>query len=113
MLIPSGPSNHLFIVCNDTCNLGANLLVNISSVVDLCDTTCVLDVGDHPFIRYPSFVFYARAVIHRAENLQRGFENGAITPQDDLAEEAFQRVVDGITVSPDTPQNVVHYYTQL
>ncbi|WP_460275470.1 hypothetical protein [Celeribacter sp. ULVN23_4] len=113
MLVPSGPTDHLFIVCNDTCNLGANLLINISSVVDLCDKTCVLNVGDHPFIQHPSFVFYARAIIHKAENLQRGFDNGMIKPQDDLAEEVFARVVEGITVSPDTPQNVVRYYTQL
>ena len=113
MLVSSGPSDHLFIVCNDTCKLGANLLINISSVVDLCDKTCVLDVGDHPFIQHPSFVFYARAVIHLADNLQRGFENGKIKPQAEMAEEVFKRVVDGITVSPDTPRNVVRYYTQL
>lgn len=112
MLVPSGPTDHLFIVCNDTCKLGANLFVNISSVVDPCDTTCVLDVGDHPFIRHPSFVFYARAVVISVESLQRGFEQSRITPQDDLAEEVFQRVVDGITVSPDTPAKVVRYYTQ-
>ncbi len=113
MLVPSGPTDHLFIVCNDTCELGLNLLVNISSVFERCDKTCILDVGDHPFVKRPSFVFYARAGIYRATALRHGFESGKIRPKDDLSEQVFIRVANGITVSPDTPQNVVRYYTQL
>ncbi|MFT5870349.1 MAG: hypothetical protein ACI8TF_002471 [Paracoccaceae bacterium] len=113
MLVPTGPTDHLFIVCNDTCAMGANLVVNISSVRDLCDTTCILDVGDHPFVQHPSFVYYAMAKITYAANIQRGFEAGALRPQPDLAEEVFGRVEAGMLRSPDTPANVVRYFTRL
>jgi hypothetical protein len=113
LLIPSGPSDHLFIVCNDTCNLGANLLVNVSSCHDNSDPTCILDVGDHPFIRHPSFVFYAKAVIQYAAGIEKGFADGRLLPQPDLAEAVFERVVAGITVSLDTSPKVARYFTRL
>jgi hypothetical protein len=88
-------------------------MVNISSHYDGCDNTCLLEVGDHPFVRHPSYVFYAGAVIKTATSIQNGFDQGKLKPQPDLADDVFARVAAGITVSPDTPQNVVRYFTQL
>ena len=111
--MPSGPDQHLFIVCNDTCRLGLNLLVNISSFYDGCDSTCVLDRGDHPFVKHLSYVFYARAIISHADKIQRGIGSGILTPQPDMIDEVFQRVEAGITGSPDTPGKIIKYFRQL
>lgn len=111
--MPSGPVPHLFIICNDTCELGANLMVNISSCYDGCDDTCLLNVGDHCFVDRLSYIFYAEAIIYKATSIQNGFDKGILKPQPDLADDVFARVVAGITVSQDTPQNVVRYFTQL
>ncbi len=113
MLIPSGPKDHLFIVCNDTCRLGANLLVNISSFYAGCDDTCVLDVGDHDFISHPSYVFYAEAMIKTSASLKAGFDREILIPQPDLAEHVFTKVEAGILKSPDSPLNIVRYFSQL
>lgn len=113
LLVPSGPDKHLFIVCNDTCRHGLNLLVNISSFYDGCDRTCLLDVGDHPFVRHLSYVFYAKAQISKAEQIQRGLAQNKLTAQPDMAEWVFLRVEAGVTASPDTPLNVVRYFQQL
>lgn len=88
-------------------------MVNISSHYHGCDETCLLDVGDHPFVRHPSYVFYAKAVIYKATQIQNGFDQGLLEPQPDLVDDVFARVSAGITVSPDTPQNVVRYFSQL
>lgn len=88
-------------------------MVNISSYYDGYDDTCLLDVGDHPFICHLSYIFYAEAKIYKATSIQNGFDQGLVKPQADLADDVFARVVAGITVSPDTPQNVVRYFTQL
>lgn len=53
------------------------------------------------------------AKIAKAENILRGFEAGKLLPQPDLADEVFKRVTHGLTVSPNTPQDVVRYFTRL
>ena len=88
-------------------------MVNISSYYDGCDDTCLLDVGDHPFVRHRSYIFYAKAKIYKADKIQNGFDQGILKPQPDLADDVFARVEAGITISPDTPQNIVRYFTQL
>lgn len=88
-------------------------MVNISSYYDGCDDTCLLNVGDHRFVNRLSYVFYAEAIIRKATSIQNGFDQGILKPQPDLADDLFSRVTAGITVSPDTPQNIVRYFTRL
>lgn len=113
LIAPSGPKPHLFIICNDTCKLGANLLVNISSYYDGCDDTCVLKTGDHDFVTRDSYVFYAEAKIMRATGIEAGFNKGVLSPQKPLQDAVFERVISGINRSPDTPGNVLKYFNQL
>lgn len=71
------------------------------------------ECGGPPFVRHPSFVFYAEAKIYKAVDIRRGFDQDIFEAQPDLADEVFDRVAAGITVSQDTPQNVVRYFSQL
>jgi hypothetical protein len=93
--------------------LGANLLVNISSYYDGCDDTCVLNFGDHDFVRHASYVFYAEALIMKASGIKNGFDSGALTPNKALQDTVFDRVISGINKSPDTPANIMKYFNQL
>lgn len=115
LLVPSGPAynpdqKHLHIVCSDTCDLGLNLLVPVSSFYDGCDNTCELDVGDHEFIKHLSYVFYARANLYRSEQIDRGLERAILDPQPDLRSEVFVRVEAGLCTSPDTPARIKQYF---
>ena len=101
---------HLHIVCNDTCEHGLNLLVCVSSFYDGCDNTCELDVGDHPFLRHLSFVFYAKAMLVRSEQIDNGFTSGVLVAQQDMVDAVFQRVVAGVCASPDTPNQIKSYF---
>ncbi len=108
---PTQPEmKHLHIVCNDTCPLGGNLIVPVSSFYDGCDNTCELDVGDHEFIRHLSFVFYARSKVVEAAQIDALVEQKMITPKPDVSEAVFQRVLHGICASPDTPPKVKKYH---
>lgn len=93
--------------------MGANLLVNISSFYDGCDDTCVLKVGDHDFVRHDSYVFYAEALIMKANRIRNGFDKGVLTPQKALQDAVFERVISGINKSPDTPEKIIKYFKQL
>ena len=115
LLVLSGPrvnpnQRHLHIVCNDTCERGLNLLVPISTFYDGCDTTCELDTGDHTFLQHLSYVFYAKAALYRAEQIDRGIERDILIQQPALVEEVFRRVEIGICVSPDTPRKIKEYF---
>ena len=115
LLVPSGPNanpdqNHLHIVCNDTCALGLNLLVPVSTYYDGCDGTCELQLGDHEFIRHLSFVFYAKAKLFRAKQIDRGLEINFLVPQPDLIDDVFLKVEEGVCSSPDTPNQIRKYF---
>jgi len=115
LLLPSGSrsnpdQNHLHVVCNDTCILGLNLLVPVSTFYDGCDTTCELTGLDHDFIRHLSFVFYAKATLYKAEQIDRGYAIGLLIPQPDLVEDVFLRVKNGVCFSPDTPHKIKKYF---
>lgn len=113
--MPSGPRHnpsimHLQIVCNDTCALGLNLLVPVSSFYDGCDNTCTIDVGDHESITHLSYAFYANAKIFKAVQIAKGLQIKFLIQRPDLAEAVFQRVEKGICLSPDTPLKIKKYH---
>jgi hypothetical protein len=101
---------HLHIVCSDTCPLGGNLIVPVSTFYDGCDNTCELDVGDHEFIRHLSFVFYANSKVVLAARIDDLVAQNQITLKPDVSGEVFQRVLRGICLSRDTPPKVKKYY---
>ncbi len=116
MLVPSGaPHNpdqkHLHIVCTDTCPLGGNLIVPVSSFYDGCDDTCLLEVGDHPFIRHLSYVFYAKSRFVKGAGLDKAMKDGRVVAQPMLIQSIFERVEIGIQRSPDTPPKAKAYHT--
>jgi hypothetical protein len=50
------------IVCTDPGSRGLSLVVSISSWTNnLCDGACVLDAGDHAFIRHQSWIVMAKS----------------------------------------------------
>jgi hypothetical protein len=60
---------HLFVVVTEEDDMGMHVLVGVSSIdPDLPhDATCELNVGEHDFIKHPSFAAYEFA-IHRHKN---------------------------------------------
>jgi len=115
MLVPSGATHnpdqkHLHIVCNDTCTLGLNLLVPVSTYYDGCDNTCTLNVGDHENVTHLSYIFYAKAKIVKAVKLQRGLEAQVLVPRPDLLGHVFDRVAAGVCISFDTPESARKYF---
>lgn len=62
ILIPSGPvGDHLFVTVFDVqVNNGKQqvLLASIETQFSKCDKSCEMNVGDHAFVKHPSFVGY-------------------------------------------------------
>ena len=104
LLLPGthqNPDNrHLCIVLNDPRKEAGNqaLYVPVITVRRKFDATCILDVGDHPFIRHPSCVHYATMSQRSEAHLLK-----VGTIQEPLREEVLQRVLEGATASPHSP----------
>lgn len=117
VLIPSGKSNHLSIICCDPVYYPRTLtdsvlIVNISTVTSMphVDDACILHKGDHPFINHDSFVFYSRADIFSVNSLKNNVDNGNFTPHKPCCDQVFTRVLNGFNVSKHTPYKVKQFY---
>ncbi|WP_282167105.1 hypothetical protein [Shewanella japonica] len=117
ILIPSGSKDHLHFVCSDPVfypptQKESVLVVNISSIKDDIgyDSSCVLDVGDHPFITHPSFVYYLKADIFGADNIARNVADGTFQVHEDCTDETFVRILDGFDISDDVRPKPFRFY---
>ncbi|MCW7547751.1 hypothetical protein OO184_07330 [Photorhabdus sp. APURE] len=117
LLIPSGYTDHLYIICCDpvfypkktkTCFLA----VNISSLKpDIpYDRTCILNCGDHPFIRHPSFVFYGRADIFGSVTVEQHMSAGDIKIHEPCGDSVFNRILSGFDISPHVTLEIRNFY---
>ena len=103
LLYPSGPSDdpfkyHLFVILTEPYGPARQIvMVPICSIVDgqFHDPTCLINVGDHPFIRHPSYVAYAKGREQFAQDLANGVANGGVSDRGLIDEAVFARIVVG------------------
>lgn len=118
ILIPSGGVKHLHFVCSDPVFYPkyakeSVLVVNISSVPEEgeeYDGTCVLDVGDHPFVKHPSYVYYRKADIFGAESVQQRIDDGTFDVHQVCPDGTFARILDGFDISEDVSIKAHKFY---
>lgn len=77
---------------------------SIHSGLRIYDKTCLLDVGDHPFIKHPSYLFYRHSAIFSALRLRDGIIKGTVIPRADMDLDVFTRIRDGFTSSTKSRQ---------
>ncbi len=116
VLAPSGPHNHLHIICSDPIynkEFGCDcvLVVNICSVPTSGkhDSACVLQAGEHSFIKHPSYLLYRLSVLWRVPVLCNKVDSGEYITYDDINEATFKKIIQGFSVSDFTPFKVVRF----
>ncbi len=117
--MPSGPKQdlarkHLFILlCDPVTQEQKVLLATISSVKPdrEYDDTCILEAGDHRFIKKKSYVVYALCRILTQEQLENGVRQGVFVPRDPIDDALLARILDGLMQSPYTPPMIKDFYT--
>lgn len=116
----AGYKNHLIILCTDPIfwpktGCKAVLSVNVSSWREnskASDSSCILDVGDHSFIKHKSFVYYEAAVPLRLPHLNQRVEDGELIPYEDLRPEVLDRILKGFYKSERTPRQALVFLKQ-
>lgn len=113
----TGPNEHLHVVMNDPIDYPLKpagrtvLLVNFCSLVDpaVNDATCLLNFGDHDFIRHSTYVDYANAVLKLVEPIERDVGRRIHRVGASVSETVYQRVLAGFRVSPRVPAKVIRF----
>lgn len=116
MLIVSGPAHdplrkHLHIVCTDPDTDGNVIMVSVNSITNaMHDATCLLMPHEHDFLRHNSYVAYNRASIRSAAAINKGIASGIIIQRLDMNGQSFQKILNGICRSKQTPKKVKKHF---
>lgn len=114
-LMPSGTyhdpnQKHLFVVCTNPDDSGNVLLASVSSWKNhLCDPTCRLENGCHPFISKDSYVLYRKGRIEPTSAIEKGLKAGALVQKEDFDGETVNRMLAGFSTSKQTPIKIRKY----
>lgn len=110
-LAPYGEKPHLFCVMNDPCPDGLCMVLMITTIYPnrSHDPTCVLNQGDHVFLRHPSYVAYRLASTSRADHVARMVDRGLYIPKEDWDPPVFNRVAMGVHQSPFVSRGMLKY----
>ena len=119
ILVPTGSENHLHFICCDPVyypqlSKECVLAVNISSVNDGTeyDKTCVLDVGDHPFVRHASYVYYRKSEVFGVNSISRNVAEGNFIVHQPCSEVTFNRILKGFEVSEEVRFKIKKFYNK-
>lgn len=117
VLAPAGRKNHLHVICNNPIHYPINncdyvLVVNITSIYPNVpyDKTCLLNTGDHDFIKHPSYVFYGDAIICQVPNIMLRVKNNDIIPHKDMPTCTFNRILTGFNISEQISLSNLKFY---
>ena len=105
---------HLFFIVLDICKTKPHLFIcsMLSSWKDkspYCDNSCILDKGDHPFIRHKSYIAYRETLILTHEELLRLIQIGKFTIDKPATPELIRKIKNSALKSKFLPQNVRNY----
>jgi len=112
LLIPSGSSQHLFVILTNPCDGNQCCVASFSSVKDggKHDTTCLVAAGEHPSISKDSFIEYRMADVLPCDRITQFVTKWYYTPKPDVSEKLFERIRAGIEASDFTPRRVQMYF---
>lgn len=94
---------HLWILIFDPCQSDEAVIVNLTTFGAGKDDACVLDVGDHPFVRHRTCVYFAGARKIKTTALEFGIQSGQIVPQAPVSPAVLDRILEAIPRSKTIP----------
>tara|TARA_R110001606_G_scaffold122144_4_gene254929 strand:- start:339 stop:764 length:426 start_codon:yes stop_codon:yes gene_type:complete len=92
---------HLLIVVTDPVNIPPWKIVTvpINTFYESSDSTCILNQGDHPFIRHKSFINYKETRIIDIEKIRNGISKKVFSSHHDVDQEIFTQICNGFEQS--------------
>jgi len=109
-------SSHLWFVISYPFNSPEQIvIVNLTSwrlkAVGLNDSGCILEVGDHEFVRHKSYINYSQTKPPYVKDLHTAIDNGLLILNEPCKDELFIKILDGASNSKFTPLWVISILT--
>ena len=104
---PDSSIKHLWIAVTVPDANGNQVIVNVSKQGEGKDQSCILNVGDHPWLSRESIIFYAEAKITNAGAVSSAAKGRVIEYDAEVTADALTRIREGALVSPHTPGKVL------
>ncbi len=103
---------HLWIIISDpSYNPEKVAIVNLSSwrdeAIELNDSSCIVNNGEHSFVRGKSYVPYRKALCTTLDKLQRGIDGSVLQQLENCTDELLNRVLEGAANSKFTPNEIL------
>lgn len=100
---PSSPKEHIYFVISDpSVGSGEVVFVNLTKWRDDKDQVCIIEPGDHPFVKERSVVFYSRLVISSEASLTEAISKGLFRIGEPANKEIIAKIQAGCCSSRDT-----------
>ena len=103
---------HLHVVVTPPHN-GEVVTVSITTLHKKSETLVVLNVGDHPFIKWKSVMSYRNSRIRTVADIDTAVQDGLATKKEPVSSELLRRIRMGLRDSEFTPNGVRHFYLEL
>ena len=95
---------HLHIIISDPAQDSNRIVTaNFTSWRADKDQSCIVEVGEHRFIRVRSCVDYRRDKLITLADYERCLDTGDLNPHDPVSKVLMKRILDGAGVSPHLP----------
>ena len=103
--IPARFDNHLWVIVSDPAKDVANVVIsNFTTFDGTEEESCVVNNGEHPFVRHKTVVRYRDAKTVSANDLKTLVKKGQLKPHMPLSAEILDRVRQGAGQSDFLPE---------
>jgi len=97
-----GHTKHLWFVLTRPNDDGKVVIANVTSSQCYRDENCVIEPGDHPFVRKRSIILYDNAMLSLIDRLDEAVERGEVQQREPASGDLYRRIVEGGLESDDT-----------
>lgn len=103
---PSTGTNHLRIIVTDPDPVGEVLVVGVTTWKPDSDESCILNPGDHPFIRHLSRIAYERAHMCSVAVIETAIRNKSARTYEAVSPDVLRRIRDGALATDALPRKL-------
>ena len=103
-ILGDGADDHLWMIISDPCpKTGKQVLVNLTGWQRVFDQTCIVEIGEHPYVRKRSLIYYPKPRLYPPTYIDKLNNAGLLKIREPLSPDLLKRIQRGSIASPHFP----------